>query len=422
MVAWRHLLGSTGARRPRAVLSTAGATHFLHDGFTDVIYLLLPIWQAELGLTLAQTGVLKSCYSGALAACQVPAGLLAERLGERAVLMGGTIVAGLGFVALGSAAGFLALALTLLLAGAGSGVQHPLNATVVANAYPDRGRRAALGIYNFTGDLGKIAVPMLAALVITVLDWQAAATGYGLVGVAVAVIAFLLMRALGAGGPPAARRSHFDTGVWGAGWGISDRRGFATLSAIGVIDSIGRTGFLTFLPFLLIAKGADVATIGLALGLTFTGGAAGKFLCGVLAERVGILRTVILTELTTAAGILVLLPLPLAGALTCLPVVGLALNGTSSVLYATVAEFVAAERRARGFGLFYTLGIGAGASAPFAFGALADLTSVPSALTVVALLVLLTIPLSLRLRRSLARDAVPGVADARPAPRRGGAA
>ena len=78
-------LNRTGVRnthlcqRQRAVLGTSGVTHFLHDGFSDVIYLLLPIWQAELGLSLAQTGVLKSCYSGALATCQVPAGLLAER-------------------------------------------------------------------------------------------------------------------------------------------------------------------------------------------------------------------------------------------------------------------------------------------------------------------------------------------------------
>ena len=138
----------------------------MHDGFSDVLFLLLPIWQAEFGLSLAATGVLKSCYSGALAACQVPAGLLAERFGERVLLALGTVVTALGFLALGSAGGFLALALTLIVAGAGSGTQHPLNATMVAAAYADGGRRAALGIYNFSGDLGKVAVPMAAALVI----------------------------------------------------------------------------------------------------------------------------------------------------------------------------------------------------------------------------------------------------------------
>ena len=394
-------------RRRQAVLGTAGVSHFLHDGFSDVIFVLLPVWQAELGLSLAATGILKSCYSGALAAAQVPAGLLAERFGERALLAIGTLVTGLGFMALGTAGGFATLALMLLIAGAGSGTQHPLNATVVAAAYPDQGRRAALGIYNFTGDLGKVAVPMLAALVIASQGWRTATTGYGLIGLVVAVLALAAMRLVGAGDRPRLKpRAATDPAPPATpGWGISDWQGFRALSAIGIIDSAGRTGFLTFLPFLLTAKGADVATIGLALGLTFAGGASGKFLCGVLAERVGLLRTVILTEVVTAGGILLLLPLPLTAALVCLPVLGAALNGTSSVLYATVAEFVVAERRSRAFGLFYTLGIGSSATAPFVFGLVSDRAGVPSALAMLAVLVLLTIPLTLPLRRALTRPA-----------------
>jgi MFS transporter, FSR family, fosmidomycin resistance protein len=288
----RALVQPDDARRRRGVLASSGVTHFLHDGFSDGIYLLLPIWQAEFGLSLAATGVLKSCYSGALAAFQMPAGLLAERFGERALLAIGTVVTGLGFMALGLAGGFLGLALTLIVAGAGSGTQHPLNATVVAAAYPDRGRRAALGIYNFTGDLGKVAVPMAAALVIAASDWRFATAAYGAIGIVVAGLAFVAMRALAAGDSPIAEQ-RAATQAFRGSWGITDRRGFGALAAIGIVDSAVRTGFLTFLPFLLQGKGADVPTIGLALGLAFAGGASGKFLCGVLAERAGILRTVI---------------------------------------------------------------------------------------------------------------------------------
>jgi hypothetical protein len=39
----------------------------------------------------------------------------------------------------------------------------------------------------------------------------------------------------------------------------------------------------------------------------------------------------------------------------------MALNGTSSVLYGTVREMVAAARRQRAFSIFYTCGVGAGA-------------------------------------------------------------
>ena len=192
------------ARRRRAVLTSSGVTHFLHDGFSDVLFLLLPIWQAEFGLSLAATGVLKSCYSGALAAFQVPAGLLAERFGERALLAIGTVVTGLGFMALGLTGGFLALAADPDRRR--RRLRHPAPAAMPRwspRPTRERGRRAALGIYNFTGDLGKMAVPMAAALVIAASDWRFATAAYGAIGIVVAGLAFLAMRALGAGDPPA---------------------------------------------------------------------------------------------------------------------------------------------------------------------------------------------------------------------------
>ena len=58
----------------------------------------------------------------------------------------------------------------------------------------------------------------------------------------------------------------------------------------------------------------------------------------LVAERLGILRTVVLTELVTTVLILGVLAAPLGGAMILLPVVGAALNGTSSVLYGTVVQ------------------------------------------------------------------------------------
>ena len=68
----------------RAVLLTAALTHVLHDGFSDALYVLLPLWATEFRLTLTQVGVLKAAYTGGMALSQVPAGLLAERWGSGA--------------------------------------------------------------------------------------------------------------------------------------------------------------------------------------------------------------------------------------------------------------------------------------------------------------------------------------------------
>jgi FSR family fosmidomycin resistance protein-like MFS transporter len=384
-------------RTRRTILGTCSGAHFIHDGFSDVLYLLLPLWQSEFGLSLAQVGMVRSLYSGAMATTQLPIGFLSERWGEPRLLSLGTAITALGFIALGLAGGLAALIALLLLAGAGSGAQHPLCASLVSKTYEGGPQRAALGIYNFSGDLGKMAVPLFAALIISELNWRASTVGYGTMGLLGALAILLILASSGTGDAPASKR---DSSVPGThvGWGIQNPRGFSCLVLIGILDSASRTAFLTFLPFLLIDKGADVETVGLALALVFGGGAAGKFFCGFLAERLGIVRTVIVTEMITCGGIALLLPLPLVAALALLPLVGLGLNGTSSVLYGSVAEFLAPERRSRGFSLFYTLGIGAGAVSPFLFGSLGDRIGVEPVLAIIAALVLIIVPLAFLLR------------------------
>ena len=101
----------------RMTLALACAIHFVHDGFSEVVYVLLPLWAGELGLTLAQAGLLRTTYTGGMALFQIPAGMLAERWGERRLLAAGTAVTGLGFIAAGWAGGFLSLLLMLLAAG-----------------------------------------------------------------------------------------------------------------------------------------------------------------------------------------------------------------------------------------------------------------------------------------------------------------
>jgi len=390
-------------RRARAVLGTACATHFVHDGFADILYVLFPVWAREFGLSFAQVGLLRTAYSGAMAAFQIPAGLLAERWGEARLLAAGTAATALGFIAAGFSGGYLALLGCLLAAGLGSGVQHPLSSTLVSNAYEDGRRRTALGTYNFSGDLGKVAVPAAVAFAVPWLGWRGAIGGFAAIGLAAAVLVLLALTNLEIGrAPQPADTSEREAG---SDWGIRDLRGFQALSLIQIIDSSTRTGLLTFLPFLLISKGSSVRAVGFALMLVFAGGAAGKFACGVLADRVGVIRTVIVTETATGAGILLLVVLPLVPALTLLPILGIALNGTSSVLYGTVADLVASDRRARSYAVFYTLGIGASALSPSIYGVVSDWGGVPVALAIVGTVVFITLPLTLALRRPLAAAA-----------------
>src|SRR5207248_11806303 len=138
-----------------------------------------------------------------------------------------------------------------------------------------------------------------------------------------------------------------------------------------------------------------------ALTLIFTGGAAGKLACGWLGARLGVVHATWLTEGLTALGILALLPLPLFAGLAVLPLIGMALNGTSSVLYGTVPELVAPERRQRAFSIFYTRGVGAGPVSPGLRGMVSDLADVPVMMVLIAAVVLVTLPLTWGLRAAV---------------------
>jgi len=379
----------------RAMIVACGA-HALHDGFTDLIYVMLPVWQGEFGLSFAALGLMKTVFSGALAGFQVPSGFLAERFGARTVLTLGTALAGLGYVFGGLSVGVATLVAALFVGGLGASTQHPLGSALVAQAFAGARSRTALGTYNFAGDLGKMSVPALASLLLLALPWRQALMLLGALGMLGAVLIFVLMPRLGEAAPAAHKE------INARATGGLHALGFPLLLSVGVIDSATRMAFLTFLPFVLTAKGASVQTVGLSLTLVFAGGAAGKLVCTFIGARLGTVATVWLTEGVTALGIVALLPLSLDSALLLLPVVGVALNGTSSVLYGSVPDLVTSEKRTRAFGIFYTGTIGAGAVSPALYGLLGDAFGVPTALVVVAAIVLVTLPLTLMLRPALA--------------------
>jgi MFS transporter, FSR family, fosmidomycin resistance protein len=384
---------SSEQRRAAAV---AGVAHALHDGYTDLIYIMLPLWQAEFGLTYAALGLLRSIFVGATAALQIPAGYMSERFGAAIILALGTALAGLGYCFAGLSASFAMLLGALLIGGIGASTQHPIASALIARAFAGPASLKAIGAYNFAGDLGKMTVPAVLSLMLLATPWRPALFILGSFGIAVAAAILVA----------APRRESDDARAGSASKRVQPKRqrqplAFALLTSIGVIDSATRMGFLLFLPFVLTEKGATLQTVGLAMTLIFAGGAAGKLACAFIGARIGAIGTVWLTEGLTAAGILALSQLPLQAALIVLPLIGVALNGTSSVLYGSVPNLVEPRRRTRALSVFYTATIGSGAIAPILFGRLGDLLGIWPALILVAAFVLVTLPIAAVLRRSL---------------------
>ena len=381
---------------PRPILASCSTAHAAHDGLAEALLVLLPLWAQAFGLTLTQSGALKSAFYAAMTAGQIPFGLVSERLGERRLLALGTLGTAVGWLLLAEADGFRALLLAVLAAGIGSSVQHPLASSLVSRAYRGDGSRAALGLYNFAGDAGKAVVPALLAIGIGIAGWRMSSTSCGIAMAIVALGVHLSLQRFLRDETPTTPTTPRATAP--SGWGITDRRDFALLSAIAVIDASSRSGFLLLAPFLMVEKGLPVEHAGFALMLIFAGGAAGKFACGFLAERLGTIRTIVITEVVTALGIVAAIAAPMSVLWVLLAPIGLALNGTSSALYAAAGELAHEERQARAFGLFYTVTTAASAAAPFTVGVLGDAVHLAVGTAVVAAWTAAAAPLALALR------------------------
>jgi FSR family fosmidomycin resistance protein-like MFS transporter len=383
--------GPSAPGKSRSLLA-ACLTHALHDGYTDGLYAFLPVWQAQFGLSYAALAIVRALYFGTMGAMQIPADRALRGWSPRAALILSTVAAAAGLLIMALPLGFAGLCVGLVVAGIGSSIQHPRGSLLVTDCYGTALRRP-LGIYNFSGDIGKAILPALVAVLLPVVAWQ---TVLGLMA-GLGIVLVVALASLAPSGPTARRVSAKPTLGRGRG-------GFKVLTTIGALDTATRMGYLLFLPFLIHGQGGDLPVVGVALALVFIGGAFGKATCGWLGERLGVIGSVMLTEAATALLIAATLSTSLIWTLVLLPLLGIVLNGTSSVRYGTVPELSDGDT-GRAFAVFYTSVIGAGGLAPILFGTIADHSSQTIGVLASAATAVLVIPLVLALRPHLQNPA-----------------
>jgi FSR family fosmidomycin resistance protein-like MFS transporter len=139
---------SRATKTERRALAVAVSAHVIHDGYTDLLYVLLPIWQAEFGLGYAEVGMLRGSYMATMSTLQIPASHVAERVSPIVVLAGGTLLAATCFLLAGASTGLVGLLAALLLGGIGASVQHPIASSIVSSAFDGAGRARRLQLHR----------------------------------------------------------------------------------------------------------------------------------------------------------------------------------------------------------------------------------------------------------------------------------
>ena len=269
-------------------------------------------------------------------------------------------------------------------------MQHPVASAFVSREYEGRKRGSALGVLNFAGDLGKLVVPAVFALSLAWYGWRWSLFSLGAVSLLFSAVFWYVLRHK----DQRQRAARQTQAAATKGWGILSPPTFASVLSIGVLDGSVRNALLTFVPFLLMAKGVSEVSTSLMLTVIFAGGAIGKLGCGILADKLGTTAMIVLTEVLTGVCLLALLPVDQMWLLPLLFCLGFFLNGTSSVLLDGVADLFDSSKRSRGYGLYFTIYLGAGAISPSLYGLVGDAMGLQSVFIAMALVSLAIVPLA----------------------------
>jgi MFS family permease len=268
-------------------------------GFIPV---LLGIYLERRGLTAAGIGVVLAVGLLTGSIYGLPLAALAGRVGRRNVLAGiGVLMALTGIdLALAPQPLLLTLAGATGMLGASSVDLGPflaLEQAILTETVAPRRRNRAFGRYSLAGGLAGALGATVAGLATTLAEMRAAFVGYALVGAATAMFALLLSRRV-------------ETSVRRAVLSRTSAGPVLGLSALFTLDALG--GGLVILPvigyWLHLRFGVGVQVLGPILGgITLI--QAGSFeLAGRLADRLGLVVTMVFTHLPSNV-LLILVPL-----------------------------------------------------------------------------------------------------------------
>ena len=158
---------------------------------------LIPVVVPVLGMQMTQAGAFMSAFYIGYVITQVPAGVLADRFGVRAILGASLVIEGLATFAMGSMTSFDAGFWLRVLTGLGAGAVYAGCTRALMQWFPARERGTAFGVLLAAPSGGIVLSNYIVPALNSAVGWQGAFRAIGLATVVVGVLVFLLIRASG---------------------------------------------------------------------------------------------------------------------------------------------------------------------------------------------------------------------------------
>jgi len=178
-----------------ALFSVVCGAHFVNHFQSAMLGVIYPLMMKELGMGYLAIASLAATYNTFGSMLQAVYGFVVPYVRRGVILGVGNCILGLSVIGSGFAFTYQHFFTTRLLGGLGSSPQHPVGSSILASQFGSaRGR--ALAFHSTAGQLGAVAAPLLAAVLITQLGWRGVFWTVGVVTTMFGLICFFFRDSL----------------------------------------------------------------------------------------------------------------------------------------------------------------------------------------------------------------------------------
>jgi EmrB/QacA subfamily drug resistance transporter len=163
---------ATRSHRTGATLAIVSLALFMVVLDNLIVTVALPAIRADLGATLQSLEWTINAYTLAFAVTLIPGAALGDRFGRKRLFLAGLSLFTLSSAAAALAPDTAALVAARALQGVGGAIVAPLTLTLLADAFPENRRGAALGIWSGISGTGIALGPLVGGAVVEGISWH----------------------------------------------------------------------------------------------------------------------------------------------------------------------------------------------------------------------------------------------------------
>ena len=355
-------------------LTLVSAAHAVIHAMSVLMPLIYPIIQVEYHLSYTQIGLIVAIPNAVGGFLQIAFGLLGRYVLRKVMLGVGNILVGISTFFTGTIVGFWSLMAWSMVSRIAGAPQHPVGSSYLTDRYGRKRHGYALAWHVAGGNIGTLAVPLIAGPLLGLWGWRpvlylAALPGI-IIGIAILIIVDerdLLDRRVSIKAAGTTKRLSWQDGLKALFQPLRSRT-LAIIMLVSIIAAGGRGlgNVTTYVPlYLQNIRHLNSGTISVLFTLLLIGSVLGPLIGGRLSDRAGRRRLLLFfygaSTITTVLFVIVAGPgMPILLIPLSLLLMGFAVYAESPLLQAYLADYAPPEMRDAAFGLYFALAFGVG--------------------------------------------------------------